>query len=1054
MTTKTISQAHKKYDAYKIENGIRDFWVQNNCYQKTKEHRESGEDYYFVDGPPYTTGSIHLGTAWNKILKDTVIRYRRMNNKNVRDQPGFDMHGLPIEVKVEKVLGIKNKKDINNFGIDKFVSKCKEFAISYQKSMSKQFEDLGVWMDWNHPYLTIKNEYIESTWWTIKKAYEKKLLVQAERVLTWCPRCETALANAEVEFSEKSDPSIYVKFKIDGKENEYILIWTTTPWTIPSNLAVAVHPDFDYIKVELVKEDKKEILYIIEERLEDIMDIGRYDSYKILDIMKGKELEGLKYIHPLLEEVPYHQKINADWAHKVILADYVLKDNTGCVHTAPGFGPDDFETGKKYNIPAFCPIDDTGSFTEEGGKYQGLFVKDSDKIVVEDLKKKGLLFKLEKVVHKYGHCWRCHIPIIYKTTKQWFLKVTELKDKMLDEINKTHWTPDWAGSARFYDWVSNARDWCISRQRYWGIPIPIWKCKCGEIKVIGSSLELKNCENYKEGMDLHIPRIDTITIKCQACDKIMKRVDDILDVWFDSAVCSWASMGYPNRTDEYDKWWPCKWITEAHDQTRGWFYSQLGASIISFDEIPYKSVLMHGFALDEDGSPMSKSSDKVTDPKEITDMYGKDALRFYLIKASAQWEDLPFSLEGVKNANRSLNILWNIYVFSTTYMSLDNFNSEISLKELDKNLRLEDRWLLSKLESLKEEVTKNIDLYDLHKACRALEDFTLDELSRWYIRLIRDRTWIEGDNPDKISAYKILHENLVTLSKLYAPFMPFISEEIYQNLDGKHASVHMCDWPTVKNTRIDKNLERDMIHIRNIVESASNARQKAKIKLRHPIKRIIIKGNDIEIVNAVKSLEKVLLTQVNVKKIEIIEPDNEWEELDLTFQPNYHVLGPIFKQDSNEVGNILKEISPLDLKRKFEDGFVLIFKDKNFEITKEMVNFSTVLPKNIFSSDFEKGMVYIDVEITEEIKGEGFAREIIRRIQEMRKEFDLDIEDYIEVFIKLNEDLNTLIKNWENFICSETRTKKIDFNESFQNGKIKEWVIEREKIVIGIRKKY
>lgn len=1052
MSIKTITQAYKKYDANTLDKRIREFWKQHNCYSITKKHREKGISYYFVDGPPYTTGSIHLGTAWNKILKDTVIRYRRMTNLNVRDQPGFDMHGLPIEVKVEKELGIKNKKEIETYGIDRFVLKCKEFAMNYQKSMSKQFEKLGVWMDWDNPYLTIKNEYIESTWWTIKKAWEKNLLVQAERVLTWCPRCETALANAEVEFFEKSDPSIYVKFKIEGKENEYILIWTTTPWTIPSNLAVAVHPDFEYIKVEVFKNGKSEYLIILEERLEDIMDLGGYERYKILDIFKGRDLEGLKYIHPLLEEVPYHQNIKSDWAHKVVLADYVLTENTGCVHTAPGFGPDDFETCKEYKIPAFCPIDDTGRFTEEGGKYKGLFVKDSDEIVIKDLDEKGLLLKLKKVIHKYGHCWRCHIPIIYKTTNQWFLKVTDLKDKMLEEINSTKWTPDWAGSARFYDWVSNARDWCISRQRYWGIPIPIWHCSCGKMKVIGSINDLQEGENYLDGMDLHIPHIDNITFKCQDCGNIMKRSNDILDVWFDSAVCSWASMGYPQHKDEFEKWWPCRWITEAHDQTRGWFYSQLGASIISFDEIPYKSVLMHGFALDEDGKPMSKSAEKVTDPNEITEMYGTDALRFYLLKVSAQWEDLPFSLEGVKNAHRSLNIFWNIYVFATTYMSLDNFDTNTQIDDIYNDLRLEDKWLLSKLESLKEEVTKNIETYDLHKACRALENFTLDEFSRWYIRLIRDRTWIEGYSPDKIAAYKTLHHTLVTISQLFAPFMPFISEEIYQNLDGKMATVHMTDWPKVNKSLVNKNLEKNMIHIRNIVESASNARQKAKIKLRHPIKRIIVKVNNDEIVDAINKLENILLSQVNSKKVEIIEPDEDWNELGLTFHPNYNVLGPIFKKDANEFVKILNEIPPIELKSKIEEGFILNFKGKDIEINKSMVNFSTSLPNNIFDSEFDNGIVYIDSEITDEIKGEAFAREIIRRIQEMRKELDLDVEEYIEVGVELSDELTTLIEKWTEFICTETRSKKIELNKILEKGKIKKWEIDKSPILIEVIK--
>jgi len=961
-----VKQAEKRYDPKSLEKDVQSFWEKEKIYGKTKKLRSKGEDYYFIDGPPYTSGSIHLGTAWNKILKDFVIRYRRMNNYNVRDQPGFDMHGLPIEVQVEKELGIKNKKEIEDYGVEKFVSKCREFAIKHQKKMTGEFKALGVWMDWHNPYLTITNDYILSAWWTLKKAYDKKLLIQSERVLGWCPRCETALAEAEIEYWDEEDCSIYVKFKIKNK-NEYLVIWTTTPWTLPSNIAVAVHPKFDYAKIVMKKNGKEENLIVLDKRVKDVASEGKYDDYYVLEHIKGSELEGIEYVHPLVDEVGYQKNIE----HKIVLADYVTDENTGLVHTAPGFGPDDFETGKKYNLPPFCPVDERGIFTEDAGKYAGLSVKDSNKVVLDDLIKKGLLLSESKITHRYGHCWRCKTPVIYRTTKQWFLKVTELKEKMLKENAEVKWFPEWAGSRRMHDWVSNTRDWCISRQRYWGIPIPLWSCDCGETKFVYKKEDL-NIE------DLHRPWIDRVTFKCK-CSKTMKRIPDVLDVWFDSAVCSWAQLNYPQEKEDFKKWWPCKWITEAQDQTRGWFYSQLGAGVIAFDKVPYESVLMHGWALDESGKPMSKSLGNIIDPLKVADKYGVDSLRFYIL-SSAPWDDLLFSPEGIKNANRSLSILWNVYVFATTYMALDNF-IDIGFEKIENDLKPEDKWLLSKLENLKKNVSENIEKYEIHKACREIENFILEDLSRWYIRLIRDRTWVEEKTKDKIAAYKILYESLKNVALLMAPVAPYLSEEIYRNLTGC-ISVHMGECPKTNEKFIDAELENRMDAVREITESISFARQKAGIKLRWPVKRIIIETEDKNVKDAVKSLEAILMGQTNSKNVE------------------------------------------------FGKGAV---------------------KENLSSSDFSKGTVYVDTEITEEIKSEGFAREIIRRIQNMRKEANLNVEDFIETCVDTNPEITGLLKKQEKFIKNETRSKNIAFGE-VEGVLVKEWEIENEKFVIGVKK--
>jgi isoleucyl-tRNA synthetase len=702
-----IHQAEKKYDPQALEKKVQDLWTKTKAYEKTREHCQGGKNYYFIDGPPYTTGYIHLGTAWNKILKDTVLRYRRMQKYNVRDQAGFDMHGLPIEVQVEKTMGIKDKRQIEDMGIDNFVGKCREFATDFQKKMVNQFKSLGIWLDWENPYLTIHNSYIESEWWTLSKAHERGLLVESERVLTWCPRCETALAEAEVEYWDETDPSIYVRFPIKGKEDESILIWTTTPWTLPANLAAAVNPDFTYAKVRVKTKGNEEIIIMLEERVEDVMALIDCKDFKILDLFGGSQLTGIEYVHPFMREVKYQQGISGEWIHKVLLSDTVTEEYTGIVHIAPGHGPEDFEIGKEYDLPPFCPVTEEGRFSQETGRYANIELKQGNEIIIQELRRKGLMLFDDEITHRYGHCWRCKTPVIYRATDQWFLKITELKDDMLEEIADIPWYPDWAGSSRMHDWVSNARDWCISRQRYWGTPLPIWRCDCGNIKVIGSLSDLAKGKNYQSDQDLHRPWIDNITFPCSECGKEMERVPDVMDVWFDSAVCSWAQLGFPNNKKEFHKWWPCKWITEAHDQTRGWFYSQLGAGVIAFDEVPYKSVLMHGWALDDQGRRMSKSMGNIIKPKEVINEYGVDSLRWYLLKTSAPWDDLSFTKEGVRNAKRTLNILWNVYVFGTTYMTLDKFNPDkTSFRSIRKYMKAEDKWLLSKTESLKKDVSE------------------------------------------------------------------------------------------------------------------------------------------------------------------------------------------------------------------------------------------------------------------------------------------------------------------------------------------------------------
>ncbi|MGN0098607.1 MAG: isoleucine--tRNA ligase [Candidatus Methanomethylophilaceae archaeon] len=979
-----IKQIRANYDAKSIEKEIQEYWRSENAYEKTKELRSKGENFYFVDGPPYTTGAIHLGTAMNKTVKDIFIRYWRMNGYNVRDQPGFDMHGLPIEVKVEKNIGVHSKKDIEELGIDKFITTCKEFALGLHADMTEQFKQLGVWMDWDHPYQTIKLDYIESAWWTLQRAYEKNLLKPASRVVTWCPRCETALAEAEIEYWDETDPSIMVRFPLkDGSAS--LLIWTTTPWTLAANMAVAVHPDFDYAKVRMSKTTgEQEDVIILESQAEFVMQKGGYEKFEIIERMKGKQLEGLEYVPVFdLESVP-----KTEWTYRVVTADYVENDNTGLVHTAPGHGPDDYETGKRYGIEPFCPVAENGRYTDEFPMMAGKKVKTVADDVMKYLDENGRLYNKSKIKHRYGHCWRCKSPIIYRNTRQWFVSVPDVKDEMLSEIDRAKWVPDWAGESREKNWVEGARDWCISRQRYWGIPMPVWECECGAKKVVGQYEELKEGEGYTDGMDTHRPWIDNVTFTCPECGKTMHRVPDVLDVWFDSGVAAWASLGYPHKKDEFEKWWPARFIVEAHDQTRGWFYSQLGAGVISFDRAPYDEVMMHGWVLDPKGQKMSKSLGNVIEPLELIDQVGADSLRYYLIKSNAPWEDTAFQKDGPKNARKVLNTYWNVVNFASTYMIIDGFDPEkVTLENISAHLRDEDRWMISRTEKMKRSATEFLESRELHKLARMLEDYIMEDLSRWYVCLVRDRSWSEDDDmvADKNASYFTLYYAIMNTALVLAPIAPHIAEEVYQHMGGKKLSVHMEDWPTCNPDLIDEDVEHSMALIQNIVDIIAAERAKMKSKLRWPLLQVFVRGNDADVNKAVKTFDEVLAAQGNVKKIVYLGKD--------------------------EIPNVEKDIEPVE---------------------------------------FLEGTIFIDFNVTPEIEAEGYARELIRRIQQMRKDMKLNVEQYVDCQVASDDYLIGLFRTWEEHIANEVRAKTLSFVAEPQGSDVKSWEVMGKDIVIGI----
>ena len=1055
MAINEVEQGYNK----ELEKKIQDFWNKEDIYNKTSKLRENKPKYSFLDGPPYCSGRIHLGTAWNKTIKDSFLRYKSMSGYSLRRQAGWDTHGLPIEHKVEQLLEIESKQEIEEkYGIDNFVEKCKEFAVKNKEDMTKQFQSMGIWMDWEKPYLTYDNGYMESCWWTLKKADENNLLEQDKRVITWCPHCETALANAEIEYDEKQDPSIYVKFELKNQEfdaTSYILIWTTTPWTIPANMAVSVHPEFEYsyIKVHNTQKDEDEILLMATELINSLFE---EEEYEILKTVSGESLDGLEYYHPLKEEVP----LQAEFNHKVILGEHVtLEDGTGCVHTAPGHGPEDYEVGVKNGIEVFSPVGENGSYTEDAGKYAGQNIREANPEITHDLFHKNALLKEGTIDHRIGLCWRCKTPIIYIATKQWFIKVTEIKDQMLEQVDAVEWVPSWAGESRFKDWVSNARDWTISRQRYWGIPLPIWMCEeCDKKVVVGSKQELRDLSGDQSltGDFVHRPHVDNITIPCECgCD--MHRVPDVLDVWIDSGVAGWAALYYPqNPSENFDEWFPYDFITEGHDQTRGWFYSQLGLGVAAFGKAPYKKVLMHGFTLDDKGQKMSKSIGNVVSPEEVIEKYSADTLRYYLLDANKPWDDLKFNWDEVQNASKLFNILWNVYYFSTTYMSLDDFDPTKHEKN-DLKFRKEDLWIRSRINSLIKNVGEDFESLVFNRATEKITEFVLEDLSRWYVRLIRGRTWVESDDPDKLGAYYTLYYTLKDLLRVLAPIAPHITEEMYQNIvrgveKDAPESVHMLNW-TYNEAEIDTQLEENMNHIRDMLESAAHARDVARFKLRWPVQNITVVTENDEVTNAIKSLKEVLLEQANTKNVTI---ERQLDNAIVIAKPNMAILGPklrgdlgrvkkYFEQDDVDASIILDEVTS-------NGEYTIHFDDKDITLVEDEILFEKEVPDNLVSCDFENGSVYVDTEVTPEIYSEAMARELIRRIQDMRKDLDLNVEANIKVCVECSDDFKKAVIPHKDYISNEVRTDNLEFaSVESLTGYIKDWKIEDEELKIFIK---
>ncbi len=1031
-----MEEVTSSYTPQRVEEKVRAFWRTEDTYKTVQELRKTGRTFFFVDGPPYTTGNIHLGTAWNKILKDAILRYHRMQGRNLIDRAGYDMHGLPIEVRVENELGFHSKKDIESYGIAAFIEKCRDFAVTHKDIMSRQFSDLGVWLDFENPYQTISNDYIEAAWFTLKRVDEEGMLERGFRVVNWCPRCETAIADAEVEYIDVTDPSIFVKFPITAAENEHLVIWTTTPWTLPANVAVAVAPDFLYARVRAVREGTSEILWVADELVESVLKAGRYQDYEVLGVRWGSDLVGTEYLSPLAASVP----LQAEIAHRVVAADFVAMENTGMVHIAPGHGWDDYVLGMKENLQIVCPVDETGRFTDEAGEFAGLEVKESEtnRKVIDALGPSLLADR--KVTHRYGHCWRCKTPNIYRATSQWFIRASEIKEQMLGSIrDDVTWYPDWAGSARFHDWIEGARDWCISRQRYWGIPIPVWVCEsCDEYRVIGRFVELEE-ESGKKITDPHRPMVDDITIPC-TCGGIMKRVEDIFDVWFDSGVASWATLSYPGNEEAFHSLWPAEFITEGQDQTRGWFYSQLGLSMIAFSQAPYKNVLMHGFALDAQGRKMSKSFGNVVTPEEVIEQFGVDTLRFYILSASAPWDDLKFNWDGVKTVHRALNILWNVYRFPIPYMRLDGFQPAECIDGaydpacaagIAGSGSVEDRWIISKINSVAAEVNETMNGYQIHRAIRKLQTFILDDLSRWYVQLVRPRMWLEEESASKQQAYDTLYYVMRMLIRISAPFIPHLAEEMYQNLRlaGDPASVHMLDWTEGDAALIDPGIEDAMRVVQSFDDAVANARQAGKRKLRLPVGEVVVATESSLVKEAIESLLPLCKARANSRNVLVV--CGIWERIQWTAEPQMKKIGPEYGKDAPLVKQAIEDADGTALRSELQHAGAATVQagDRAFVITEEHVSFTEKLPKNVFSASMPDAMVYVDVTLTHELEAEGYAREVIRRIQDMRKQMELPVNDQIQATASIGDGrVLGLLDELKSWIAGEIRASSLVFS--------------------------
>lgn len=1005
----------------KCQNEISDFWDNNNILDKCVETRKGEKSFVFFEGPPTANGRPGIHHVIARTLKDSVCRYKTMTGHQVKRKAGWDTHGLPVEIEVEKQLKLSSKQEIENYGIDKFNEKCRESVFSYEKQWREMTRRMGYMIDLDNPYITLDNDYIESVWWILNKFFKEDYLYEGHKILPYCPRCGTGLASHEVAqgYKEIKSNTVIAAFKRKDIE-EYFLVWTTTPWTLSANVALAVHPEETYLRVK----SQGNVFYVVKQLANKVLG----DDYEVLEALKGKDLENIEY-EQIMPFVKPDKK-----AFFVTVADYVTTDDgTGIVHIAPAFGEDDYQVGRKYDLPVLQPVNEEGKYIAT--PWEGKFVMDPevDIDIIKWLHAEGKLFKKEKVAHNYPHCWRCSTPLIYYAKPSWYIEITKLKDKLIENNNTVNWYPDYVGEKRFGNWLENLNDWAISRTRYWGTPLNIWRCECGHIDSVGSRKELieKAIENIDESIELHRPYVDDIHFKCEKCGGVMTRVKEVIDCWFDSGAMPYAQHHYPFENKEnFDELFPADYICEGIDQTRGWFYSLLAISTFVKGVSPYKNVLVNDLILDKEGRKMSKSKGNTVDPFELFDKYGADILRWYLLYVSPAWTPTRFDIDGLKEVqSKFFGTIKNVYNFFTLYANTDEINPKEFFVPYNERPEL-DRWILSKYNNLAKEVKSELEIFDLTKAVRKIQDFVNEDLSNWYIRRARRRFWATELTADKKAVYNTTYEILVGISKMVAPFAPFLSEEMYQNLTGE-VSVHLAYYPEVEEALIDEKVEIRMDLVRDLVGLGRAAREKAKIKVRQPVREILIDGKYEALI---ADLVPLMKEELNVKEVVFEQSLNNF--MNFSLKPNFKVAGPILGSKIKLFGKALANIDASVVVPKLELGETVDLKleEETFEISKEHVLINIAAKEGFTVEMMNNLFVILDTTLTQDLINEGYAREFISKVQQMRKNNGYEMMDRIRIYFDGDEEITKAVSTHKDYIMQETLGESIESveNDSYE----------------------
>jgi isoleucyl-tRNA synthetase len=1036
-----------KLDVVSMEEKVLKFWTKQEIFKKTIEQRQGQPEYVFYEGPPTANGRPGVHHVLARAFKDMFPRYKIMRGYHVSRRGGWDTHGLPVEIEVEKQLGFTNKQQIEEYGVDKFNELCRNSVFTYIQEWEKLTDRIAFWVDLETAYVTYENEYIESVWWILKSFWEKDLLFKGYKIVPYCPRCGTPLSDHEVAlgYDEAVDPSVFVRFPLVDKPDTSLLVWTTTPWTLPSNVAVAAHPDVDYVTVERDNKGTTEKLILAKNLVEKVF---RGEEVKIVDTFKGKKLKGMKY-QPLYTFMPVDKP-----AYYVILADYVtIEDGTGLVHTAPAFGAEDMESGKEHNLPILLTVQPDGAFIPEITPWRGIFVKDADPQIIKDLEARGLMYRSEKYTHTYPFCWRCNTPLLYYARESWYIRTSSKRDRLV-ELNKTiNWVPDHIKNGRFGNWLENNIDWSLSRERYWGTPLPVWECDdCHQRECVGSVKELseKVGKDLSE-LDLHRPHVDNVHWKC-GCGGRMTRVKDLIDVWFDSGSMPYAQWHYPfENQDRFKEQYPADYICEAVDQTRGWFYSLHAISTLLNDQVSFKNVICLGHIQDAQGRKMSKSLGNIVQPWDVLNVHGADALRWYLYTASPAGQERRFSADLVGDVIRSFTLtLWNVYSFFITYANLDKPQG-LTITATTNDL---DRWLLSELNVLVRDVTKAYDEYDATNATRPVEKF-VETLSTWYVRRSRRRFWKNDSSADKQAAYSTLYTALVTIAKLIAPSMPFLADELYQNLvrsvdETAPESVHLAPWPQVMEEFIDESLNREMGLVMKLVSLGHSARQKANRKVRQPLAEAAFSvGNNFERAALMKNMD-VIADELNVKQV---------RPLDAATEAVSHTVKPLPKQLGQKYGNKFPAIQKAILAMNPEEVAQTLISGKPLEVTAGGETFHIISDEVEVKAQAKAGFAVAEegayvaalvTDLTPELLSEGMAREFLRRAQDLRKTADLDVADRIELFVEASAGLKSAIETHADYIKAETLAVSLTFATPPANASVVEDEFEGEKVKVGL----